>query len=173
MFSFLGKLVEFRASVIMVLNSKRRYADENDGKSAARLEWKVAIIRIFVYTNMMSNNGKANIKHSHLVLNRFVNDELAITSIPHKLKFVRVFVVVVAVAMLRSVVTIIASIDRGAREWDRDSVIPDREMFMPYLYWYEMRSCGFRTFWIAAVYSFIDHIPELVALWMLNMKAST
>lgn len=65
---------------------------------------------------MMSNNGKANIKHSHLVLNRFVNDELAITSIPHKLKFVRVFVVVVAVAMLRSVVTIIASIDRGARE---------------------------------------------------------
>lgn len=77
----------------------------------------MAIIRIFVYTNMMSNNGKANIKHSHLVLNRFVNDELAITSIPHKLKFVRVFVVVVvAVAMLRSVVTIIASIDRGARE---------------------------------------------------------
>lgn len=42
------------------------------------------------YEEQRKNKHKAL---SHLVSNRFVNDELATTPIPHKLKFVRVFFV--------------------------------------------------------------------------------
>lgn len=64
--------------------------DGRETEEKIALEWKVAIIRIFVYKYEEQQKGKHKAL-SHLVSNRFVNDELATTPIPHKLKFVRVF----------------------------------------------------------------------------------